>query len=48
VALNGHAGSHQVCPLLKVDRPCHLAAVTSQFDHLGHRQGEQDAIDWLS
>jgi len=32
VALNGSAGSQQVCPLLKVDRPCHRAAVTSQFD----------------
>src|SRR5262245_41769547 len=24
--------SHQICPLLKVKRPCHLADVTSQFD----------------
>jgi hypothetical protein len=28
LALNGHAGSHHLCPLLKVDRPCHRAAVT--------------------
>jgi hypothetical protein len=32
LALNGRAGSHQICPLLKVDRPCRRAAVTSQFD----------------
>jgi hypothetical protein len=32
LALNGRAGTHQICPLLKVDRPCHRAAVTSQFD----------------
>ena len=32
MALNGRAGSQQVCPLLKVDRPCHCATVTSQFD----------------
>jgi hypothetical protein len=32
LALNGRAGSHQICPLLKVDRPYHRAAVTSQFD----------------
>jgi hypothetical protein len=31
-ALNGHAGSHQICPLLKVDRTCHRAAVTSHVD----------------
>jgi hypothetical protein len=32
VALNGRGDTHQICPLLKVNRPCHLAAVTSQFD----------------
>jgi len=32
LALNSRAGSHQICPLLKVDRPCRRAAVTSQFD----------------
>jgi hypothetical protein len=32
VALNGRAGSDQICPLLKVDRPCYRAAMTSQFD----------------
>ena len=26
------AGSHSLCPLLKVDRPCHRAAVGSHFD----------------
>jgi hypothetical protein len=31
-ALNGPADTHQICPMLKVDRPCHRAAVTSQFD----------------
>jgi len=25
-------GAPQICPLLKVNRPCHLAAATSQFD----------------
>ena len=34
MALNGHAGSHQICPLLKVDRTCHRAAVTSHVDPL--------------
>jgi hypothetical protein len=29
---NGRCDTHQVCPLLKVNRPCHLAAVTSHFD----------------
>jgi hypothetical protein len=28
MALNGRAGSQQVSPLLKVDRPCQRAAVT--------------------
>ncbi len=28
LALNSRAGSHQICPLLKVDRLCHRAAVT--------------------
>jgi hypothetical protein len=32
LCLNGHAGSHQKCPLLKVHRPCHRPAVTSQVD----------------
>jgi hypothetical protein len=32
LALNGRGDTHQICPLLKVNRPCHLAAVTSQFD----------------
>ena len=32
VALNRRGDTHQVCPLLKVNRPCHQAAVTSQFD----------------
>ena len=32
MALNGGVDSHQICPLLKVNRPCHEAAVTSQFD----------------
>jgi hypothetical protein len=32
VALNGRGDTHQICRLLKVNRPCHLAAVTSQFD----------------
>ena len=32
VALNGRADTHQICPMLKVDRPRHRAAVTSQFD----------------
>ena len=32
VALNGRADTHQICPVLKVYRPCHCAAVTSQFD----------------
>src|SRR5437016_489325 len=27
-ALNGRADSHHLCPLLKVDRPCHRAAAT--------------------
>jgi P-type E1-E2 ATPase len=31
-ALNGRGNTHQICPLLKVNRPCHHAAVTSQFD----------------
>ena len=31
LALNGRADTHQICPLLKVNRPCHIAAVTSQF-----------------
>jgi hypothetical protein len=34
LALNGHAGSHQICPLLKVDRTCHRVAVTSHIDPL--------------
>jgi len=29
--VNGRADTHQICPVLKVDRPCHRAAVTSQF-----------------
>jgi hypothetical protein len=32
MALNGRAGSQQICALLKVDRSCHRAVVTSQFD----------------
>ena len=32
MALNGRADTHQICPVLKVDRPRHRAAVTSQFD----------------
>jgi hypothetical protein len=32
LALNGRGDTHQICPLLKVNRPYHLAAVTSQFD----------------
>jgi hypothetical protein len=32
MALNGRAAGRQICPLLKLDRPCHCAAVTSQFD----------------
>jgi hypothetical protein len=32
MALNGRGDTDQICPLLKVNRPCHLAAVTSQFD----------------
>jgi hypothetical protein len=32
MALNGHAGSHQICPLLKVDRTCHRATVTAPID----------------
>ena len=31
LALNSRAGSHQICPLLKVDRPCRRAAATSQL-----------------
>jgi hypothetical protein len=31
VALNGRADTHQICPVLKVDRPHHRAAVTSHF-----------------
>jgi len=27
MALNGRADTHQTCPVLKVDRPCHRAAV---------------------
>jgi len=29
--VNGRADTHQICLVLKVDRPCHRAAVTSQF-----------------
>jgi hypothetical protein len=25
LALNGRADTHQICPVLKVDRPCHRA-----------------------
>jgi len=32
LALNGCAGGHQICLLLKVDRPC--PAATSQFAQL--------------
>jgi len=32
MALNGRADAHQICPVLRVDRPCRRAAVTSQFD----------------
>ena len=32
LALNGRDDTHQICPLLKVNRPCHHAAMTSQFD----------------
>jgi hypothetical protein len=34
LALNGRADTHQICPVLKVDRPCHRAAATSQFAQL--------------
>jgi len=27
LALNGRGDTHQICPLLKVNRPCHPAAV---------------------
>jgi hypothetical protein len=30
-ALNGHAGSRKICPLLKVDRPCRRDARSSQI-----------------
>jgi len=32
LALNGHAGSHKICPLLKVNRTCHRAIVTAHVD----------------
>ena len=32
LALNGRAGIHPICPLLKVDRLWHHGAGTSQFD----------------
>jgi hypothetical protein len=32
MALNGRGDTHQICPLLKVNRPCHLAAVTAHID----------------
>ena len=32
MAHNGHGDSHQVCPLLKVDRTCHRATVTAHID----------------
>jgi hypothetical protein len=32
LALKGRGDTHQICPLLKVNRPCHPAARTSQFD----------------
>src|SRR5262245_66229267 len=32
MARTGRGDTHQACPLLKVNRPCHLAAVTSQID----------------
>src|SRR5262245_50060154 len=41
--------THQICPLLKVNRPCHLAAVTSQFDPI-RKSGTRfccAAQDWL-
>ncbi len=31
LALNGRVGSHHLCPLLQVDRPCHRGAVSSHF-----------------
>jgi hypothetical protein len=34
MALSGRGDTHQICPLLNVNRPCHLAAVTYQFDPL--------------
>jgi len=37
MALNGHGGSHQICPLLKVKRTCQRATVTARIDHLRHR-----------
>jgi hypothetical protein len=45
VALNGRAGSHRLCPLLKVDRPCHRAAVTSYFDRKRNSGGVDPAAD---
>ena len=32
MALSGRADTYQICPVLKVDRPRHRAAVTSRFD----------------
>jgi len=34
MALNGHAGSHQICPLLKVDRTCQRSTVRAHIDPL--------------
>ena len=32
LALNGRGDTHQICPLLKVDRTCHRATVTAHID----------------
>jgi uncharacterized protein with GYD domain len=41
MALNGRGDTHQICPLLKVNRPRHLAAATPQFDPKGHRASQK-------
>src|SRR5262245_26531481 len=44
VALNGHAGSHQICPLLKVDRTCHRATTTA---HIGtEAEAQRTRREW--
>src|SRR4051794_23031039 len=40
--LNGRGHTRQVCSLSKVNRPCHRAAVTSQFDPTWHRERSRD------